>query len=395
MAILSLKDQDGVIPNNLRADVMRKSIEKKNLLTHKGGLYIGTGIAESYEVDGDQVNICQTSELAPGSPYTVLKVAAINSGTNLQYAKVDNFMIVPGEYNIQCSDAISVDHGNDATRATYASNDHSKGTIDSRLNALEYKEPGVCSINNLYGGTIQQNHLFLQNNFVRMELNITGCSLTDSSDQMIITIPSQFRPKGFVPISLCLEGVIRTEGKTIDEKLDYTCDIGPTYISFKGTIGPDGTIYVRNMSYGHPMDSIYYSSGYEAGRSSYYINCTGVYITAGWHIEEPTADCIVDRRDSLSFLIVARSGGVSPSSVSKVRFGYTISPNSNNWSYIESRTFYSVLAPSMTTNSYPSYPYVTYALCELASNVQEVKVQIYYTDGSYSESDIVSFATIG
>lgn len=390
MAILSLKDQDGVIPNNLRADVMRKSMENKNLLTHKGSLYIGTGTTESYEVDGNQVNICQTSELTPGSPYTVLKVKVIDSDTSLQYAKVDKFMVVSDEYNIKCSDAVNVDHGGNATRATYASDDHSKGTIDSRLNALEYKETGTCLINNLYGGTVQQNQLFLQDDFVRMELRITGCSL-NSSAQMIITIPTQFRPKGFIPISLCLQGTIESTGTTDDGYDNYTYDIGPTYISFKGIIGPDGTIYARNMYYWHLMDSIYYSSRRGGDGHSYYTDCKGVYITAGWHIKEPTADCIVDKKDSSSIRIVARSGGVSPSSVSKVRFCYTTSPNSNTWTYIESRTFYSSLGPSMTTNSYPSYAYATYALYEFTNNPKKVKVQIYYTDGSYLESDIVSF----
>ena len=41
------------IPNGLPGEVMRKSMENKNILTRKGSLYVCTGIVDEVKILGD------------------------------------------------------------------------------------------------------------------------------------------------------------------------------------------------------------------------------------------------------------------------------------------------------------------------------------------------------
>lgn len=54
----------GAIPDNCWANVMRVSMENKNLLSDKGSIYVGTGQKNSVtDGAGDTQEICQTKEL--------------------------------------------------------------------------------------------------------------------------------------------------------------------------------------------------------------------------------------------------------------------------------------------------------------------------------------------
>lgn len=57
---------NGQIPNGLPGEVMRKSMENKNILAEKGSLYVGTGVAETVEILGNSYKIAQTGKLTPG-----------------------------------------------------------------------------------------------------------------------------------------------------------------------------------------------------------------------------------------------------------------------------------------------------------------------------------------
>ena len=59
----SVLNNDGTFPNNQRADVMRNSIENKNLLSKKGSMYIGTG--GSHSVSSENVSVAETTSLDP------------------------------------------------------------------------------------------------------------------------------------------------------------------------------------------------------------------------------------------------------------------------------------------------------------------------------------------
>ena len=57
---------NGQIPNGLPGEVMRKSMENKNILAEKGSLYVGTGAAETVEILGNNYSIAQTGTITPG-----------------------------------------------------------------------------------------------------------------------------------------------------------------------------------------------------------------------------------------------------------------------------------------------------------------------------------------
>lgn len=59
---VSVIDSDGRFPDKQRADVMRCSIENKNLLANRGSIYVGTGNSANI---GSTANIAITSKLEP------------------------------------------------------------------------------------------------------------------------------------------------------------------------------------------------------------------------------------------------------------------------------------------------------------------------------------------
>ena len=107
---------ENTIPSGLASDLMRMSMENKNLLKTKGSIYVGTG-----RTNKDGVAI--TEALKPGEPNTVLTV--LDSEGTLGYSKVTPQMMNSGTYyNIQCSKSISADNHvsrvENTDRASYA-----------------------------------------------------------------------------------------------------------------------------------------------------------------------------------------------------------------------------------------------------------------------------------
>lgn len=82
---------NGQIPNGLPGEVMRKSMENKNILAEKGSLYVGTGAAETFEILGNNYSIAQTGKLTPGSNNEVL-VADSASEYGLSYKNVKDII---------------------------------------------------------------------------------------------------------------------------------------------------------------------------------------------------------------------------------------------------------------------------------------------------------------
>lgn len=78
-------DSNNCIPRGLRVDIMRCSMENKNLLSKKGSIYVGTG--ESITVGGEK--IYKTKALEPGLDGEVLQV----KNGDLGYDKIQNAAI--------------------------------------------------------------------------------------------------------------------------------------------------------------------------------------------------------------------------------------------------------------------------------------------------------------
>lgn len=87
-------NSDGTFPNNQRADVMRNSLENKNLLSKKGSIYIGTGTNHAVS----DANVANTAALNPpessGSIVNNYIIVTNSSATNgLEYQALSNIVV--------------------------------------------------------------------------------------------------------------------------------------------------------------------------------------------------------------------------------------------------------------------------------------------------------------
>lgn len=136
-------DNDGFIINGLRADIMRKGIENKNLLSIKGSLYVGTGVLDSTTIDGQTINISTTNSLNP-SVLDINKILIADStqSLGLKYSKVVPNMMSSsyGEFDIKVSSAFIASTSETATDSTYAT--YAQGmnvSLNSKISSLEKK----------------------------------------------------------------------------------------------------------------------------------------------------------------------------------------------------------------------------------------------------------------
>lgn len=126
----NITDDNGAIQTGLRADIMRKSMENKNLLSSKGSIYVGTGDTNNVVVSGSTVSIPKTAALTVGNQNEVLSVGANNT---LQYSKITPDMMSSSTdtYNITCTTALSANQAISATTASYSEWATFSGNADS------------------------------------------------------------------------------------------------------------------------------------------------------------------------------------------------------------------------------------------------------------------------
>lgn len=136
------KDDPSVIPSGLNSDIMRKSMETKNLLPLLGDLYIGTGTVDN--VSGTVITGClhasriaNTVLCADGTTnvigYHILTPDYFYSG---DYSMV--FNIVVSEVVTDNNNRYDTSEVPTADYALYASTDTSKGGIHYRLSKYGY-----------------------------------------------------------------------------------------------------------------------------------------------------------------------------------------------------------------------------------------------------------------
>ena len=126
----NITDDNGAIQTGLRADIMRKSMENKNLLSSKGSIYVGTGDTNNVVVSGSTVSIPKTAALTVGNQNEVLSVGANNT---LQYSKITPDMMSSSTdtYNITCTTALSANQAVSAATASYSEWATFSGNADS------------------------------------------------------------------------------------------------------------------------------------------------------------------------------------------------------------------------------------------------------------------------
>lgn len=128
------KDDTSVIPSGLNSDIMRKSMETKNLLPLLGDLYIGTGTVDS--VSGTAITGClHASQIAN----TVL---CVDGSTDIGYRILTPDYFYTGDYSMVfdmvVSEVATTSDASTADHALYASTDTLKGSIHSRLSKYGY-----------------------------------------------------------------------------------------------------------------------------------------------------------------------------------------------------------------------------------------------------------------
>ena len=89
------KDGYNCILNNLRADVIRKSIENKNLLAKKGSMYVGTGNVETISIGDDTYIIPITAELSTQDQGQILADTVLTTQSSANYG-IHYQKITPG-----------------------------------------------------------------------------------------------------------------------------------------------------------------------------------------------------------------------------------------------------------------------------------------------------------
>lgn len=137
------KDDPSVIPAGLSSDIMRKSMETKNLLPLLGDLYVGTGTVDNVSntvVTGclHASRIANTVLCADGTSnvigYHILTPEYFYSGDDSMVFDIVASGVATDEINRYDSDTPVPT----ADYALYASSDTSKGSIEYRLRKYGY-----------------------------------------------------------------------------------------------------------------------------------------------------------------------------------------------------------------------------------------------------------------
>lgn len=372
--------QDGEIISGLRADVMRSSIENKNLLKKKGSLYVGTGSTTTIQAGSVSYSIPITEELAVGENenHSVLVVKNANNGVG--YSKIYPSMVEENseEWNITCKNANHVENSYRARYVTYASSDHSKGTIDERLSQMEAIENRTCNVtyqietSSGEQGNITVNRITKAFNTVIMKLKIEGLVLNSNGyliDSLNISLPDGYRPKRcptiFATIGAMIETKVVIQGITYVDLQQAPCTVPIKIIRPNTSIHIDANII--NDYRTKVEDNNNHASNYKV--------CGTFEIQAVWNIEEPTIDiCLATDNTSNTTKIWVRLGMVKEAKVSKIRL-YRVGKSYNgNWSTYETDEL---------VDEIPGY----------YSPIENIKYASFtvprYSDGSYCKAELI------
>jgi len=353
----SLIGPDGEIINGLRADLMRTCMENKNLLTKKGSLYMGTGENSRLVIDNIIYDIPVTKELEVGPDNSVLVVKEDEDThrNTLAYSKIYPEMIEENqEWNINCTKAKNIIGSADTARyAEYASADHSKGTIDQRLNIMEATisstnitvTPYIESTDGS-GGTVTKKNITKKFKTVTMDLEIKNLSLHETEyegvvDKLVISIPSAFRPKGCTVIFATISGEIYCSNSIPGAASDYiyAADNIPFTVPIKLDYENPITLYPRYIVDNRTKveDHLHSVNKEEA----YVIAQATLRIHTSWNIEEPSVDiCLAERNSAGKHVVWIRLGQVDLNEFYTVRGYFARESSPSQWStYVTSTLF--------------------------------------------------------
>lgn len=139
-------NNNGCINSNLRSDLMRKSMETKNLLNSKGAIYVGKGSEVSIPVKDTSVqsiSLSTTGSLPAGVDNTVLTCQS-NANLGLTYKKISPEQLenYSGVWPMKVANANSADDASLTESSNYAiyTSINNEKTISDRLTNLNRKD---------------------------------------------------------------------------------------------------------------------------------------------------------------------------------------------------------------------------------------------------------------
>ena len=211
-------NNDGCINSNLRSDLMRKSMETKNLLNSKGAIYVGKGSKVSIPVKDtsvQSVSLSTTGSLSAGVDNTVLTCQS-NANLGLTYKKISPEQLedYSGVWPMKVANADSADNASNTESSMYAiyTLSNNEKTISERLTNLNRKNlPNMGTmISNTPGAYIASyyiNNSYKEGKYVNLNLSFDFFSA--SEDQTTrksfyagkntatcpYILPEDFRPK--------------------------------------------------------------------------------------------------------------------------------------------------------------------------------------------------------
>lgn len=147
---VTLTDSNGCLKTGMRADILRTSLETKNILQEKGAIYIGTGsTAFPISSKDGRIDVCKTSYVPRGRDSdTVLTFNKTNVSTRLSYQKIGPDTVTKKEtYDIKVDEAeetLSADYAEVADYVTWATapTGRTRISIEARLSDLNAKRIG-------------------------------------------------------------------------------------------------------------------------------------------------------------------------------------------------------------------------------------------------------------
>lgn len=276
MSTIIPKDSNNCIRNGLRADIMRKSIENKNLLSQKGSMYVGTGTVVSTVIGGDTFNIPITAELSTQEQGQILAdtvlVCQSSAPCGLQYQKITPDQVEHPyssgnlvSYPINTTRAQNAEEADTADYALYVTytNSTKTETVESKLSNLEKDiyETSIprttFSFNNVVIGDVSVSSLYKETTFSCITLRfsllsnipLSGVrdfySTANASVSTTSILPIRWRPKNNFVFYIERDGLYYTESSTTTQ---YSVPI-------EVTITTNGSIVLTNK--GAPKESLF------------------------------------------------------------------------------------------------------------------------------------------
>lgn len=240
------KDRDNCILNNLRADVIRKSIENKNLLVNKGSMYVGTGNVQTVTIGSDLYVTPITAELSTQDQGRILADTVLTVQSAVQYGihyqKITPHCVEPTTqanplvYDITAREAVLAKKmsasGNNVPKAGIVKYVNSSKTtsLETALSQLEKKD---------YEDPLNASFYYQD----RVICTVTGSSLYKETEFCCLTLNFSFNPISNAQSA----NYYQTNGATISASLGLRSECRP-YTTYAYYIERAGLSYVDYSS---------------------------------------------------------------------------------------------------------------------------------------------------